>query len=162
VLFFFFKLPYKNSPLSDLILGNCLSVSDQGPIPKKNNEEQLLDWGAIYATHVFDEQVCLLTGFIDQLYDVCAPLRMRFVPDSTTPWMTVGLRDSIRERDAMNSRAVFNHAITCSVYPTMWKSVIVRLVVASPSYPSDFCPITIVSVLSKGIERLINGHRSSE
>jgi hypothetical protein len=29
--------------------------------------------------------------------------------------------------------------------------------VASPSCPSDFRPITIVSVLSKGFERLING-----
>jgi hypothetical protein len=36
---------------------------------------------------------------------VCVPLRRRFVPDSRTPWMTVGLRNSIRERDAMNSRA---------------------------------------------------------
>jgi hypothetical protein len=27
-----------------------------------------LDGGAIYATHVVDEQVCLLTGFIGQLY----------------------------------------------------------------------------------------------
>jgi hypothetical protein len=39
----------------------------------------------------------------------------------------------------------------------MWKSVIIRPVVASPSCPSDFRPITIVSVLSKGFERLING-----
>jgi hypothetical protein len=44
---------------------------------------------------------------------------------------------------------VFNHAITCSVFPTMWKSVM--------SYPSDFRPITIVSVLSMRFERLING-----
>jgi hypothetical protein len=48
---------------------------------------------------------------------------------------------------------VFNH-----VFPTMWKSVIVQPVAkdASPSCPSDFRPITIVSVLSKGFERLIN------
>jgi hypothetical protein len=45
----------------------------------------LLDWGAIYATHVDDEQICLLTGFIGHLYDVCVPLRRRFVPDSRTP-----------------------------------------------------------------------------
>jgi hypothetical protein len=53
---------------------------------------------------------------------------------------------------------VLNHAIRCSVFPTMWKSVIVRQVakVPSPSCPSDFRPITIVSVLSKGFERLIN------
>jgi hypothetical protein len=57
------------------------------------------------ATHVVNEQVCLLTGFIGQFYDVCVLLRRRFVPDSRTPWMTVGLRNSIRERDAMNSRA---------------------------------------------------------
>jgi hypothetical protein len=41
----------------------------------------LLDWGAIYATHVVDERVCLLTGFIGQLFEVCVPLRRRFVPD---------------------------------------------------------------------------------
>jgi hypothetical protein len=43
---------------------------------------------------------------------------------------------------------VFNHAITCSVFPTMWKSVIVRLVtkIASPSCPSNFRTITIVYV----------------
>jgi hypothetical protein len=54
---------------------------------------------------------------------------------------------------------VFNHAITCSVFPTMWKNVIVRPVakVATPSCPSDFRPITNVSVLTKGFERLING-----
>jgi hypothetical protein len=64
----------------------------------------LLDWGAIYATHVVDEEVCLLTGFIGQLYNVCVPLRRRFVPDSRTPWKTAGLHDSImicRERDAI-------------------------------------------------------------
>jgi hypothetical protein len=71
----------------------------------------MLDWHAIYATHVVDEQVCLLTGFIGQLYDVCVPLRRRFVPDSRTPWITVGLRDSIREQDAMNSRAPGFHAL---------------------------------------------------
>jgi hypothetical protein len=53
---------------------------------------------------------------------------------------------------------VFNHAFTCSVFPTMWKRVIVRPVAraTSPSCPSDFCPITIASVLSKGFEQLIN------
>jgi hypothetical protein len=61
----------------------------------------LLDWGAIYATHVVDEQVCLLTGFISHLYDVCVPLRWRFVPESRTPWMTAGFRYSIRLRDAI-------------------------------------------------------------
>jgi hypothetical protein len=68
--------------------------------------------GAIYATHVVDKQVCLLTGFIGQLYDVCVPLRQRFVPDSKTPCMTVDLCDSVRERDAMNSRAHGSHAVT--------------------------------------------------
>jgi hypothetical protein len=54
---------------------------------------------------------------------------------------------------------VFNHAISCSVFPTLWKNGIVRPVakVASPSCPSDFCPITIVSVWFKGFERLSNG-----
>jgi hypothetical protein len=70
----------------------------------------LLDWGAIYATHVVDEQVCLFSGLIGQLYDVYVPLRRRFVPDSRTPWMTVGPRDSIRVRNAMNSWAPGFHA----------------------------------------------------
>jgi hypothetical protein len=40
----------------------------------------------------------------------------------------------------------------------MWKSVIVRPVVkVASSCRSDFHPITIVSVVSKGLERLING-----
>jgi hypothetical protein len=54
---------------------------------------------------------------------------------------------------------VINHAITCSVFPTLWKSVIVWSVakVASPSCPSDFRSITIVSVLSERFVRLING-----
>jgi hypothetical protein len=60
----------------------------------------LLDWGVFYATHVVDEQVCLLTGFIGQLCDVCVPLGRRLVPDLRTLWITVGLRDSIRKRDA--------------------------------------------------------------
>jgi hypothetical protein len=38
-------------------------------------------------------------------------IRLRFVPDTRTPWMTVGLRDSIRKRDAMNSRAPGFHAV---------------------------------------------------
>jgi hypothetical protein len=50
----------------------------------------------------------------------------------------------------------FNHAITCSAFSTMCKSVIVQPV-AKVASPSDFHPITIVSVLSKGFERLING-----
>jgi hypothetical protein len=56
----------------------------------------LLYWSDIYTTHIVDEQVCLLTGFIGQLYDKCVPLRKIFDPDSRTPWMTVGLRDSIK------------------------------------------------------------------
>jgi hypothetical protein len=41
---------------------------------------------------------------------------------------------------------VFNYAITCSVFPTMWKSVIVRPVakVASPSCPSDYYCVCFV------------------
>jgi hypothetical protein len=75
----------------------------------------LLDWVAIYAIHVVDEQVCLLTGFIGQLYDVCVSLRRRFDPDSRTPWMTVGRRDSIRGQDAMNSMAPGFRAVKCRV-----------------------------------------------
>jgi hypothetical protein len=41
---------------------------------------------------------------------------------------------------------VLNHVITCSVFPTMWKSVIVRPVakVASPSCPSDYYCVCFV------------------
>jgi hypothetical protein len=70
-----------------------------------------LDWSAIYARHVVDAQVYLLTGFIGQLYDMFVSLRRRFVPDSRTPGMKVSLRDSIRDRDAMNSRVPGFHAV---------------------------------------------------
>jgi hypothetical protein len=45
---------------------------------------------------------------------------------------------------------VFNHAITSSIFPSMWKVAIVRPVakVGTPSGPSDFRPISVVSVLS--------------
>jgi hypothetical protein len=41
---------------------------------------------------------------------------------------------------------VFNSAITCSVFPTMWKCVNVRPVakVASPSCPSDYYCVCFV------------------
>jgi hypothetical protein len=44
----------------------------------------------------------------------------------------------------------FNHAITPSVIPSMWKVTIVRPVakVGTPSSPSDFRPISVVSILS--------------
>jgi hypothetical protein len=52
---------------------------------------------------------------------------------------------------------VFNHAITSSVFPSMWKLAIVRPVakVGTPSGPSDFRPISVVSVLSKTFERIL-------
>lgn len=55
-------------------------------------------------------------------------------------------------------RHIFNHAITCSVFPSSWKEVIVRPIakVSSPTSPSDFRPISITSVLSKAFERVIN------
>lgn len=55
-------------------------------------------------------------------------------------------------------RHIFNHAITCSVFPSSWKQVIVRPIakVSSPSNLSDFRPISITSVLSKAFERVIN------
>jgi hypothetical protein len=46
---------------------------------------------------------------------------------------------------------VFNHAITSSVFPTMWKSVIVRPVVKVAS-PSDYYCVCFV----EGFKRLIN------
>jgi hypothetical protein len=53
---------------------------------------------------------------------------------------------------------VFNHAITSSVFPSMWKVAIIRPVakVGTPSGPSDFRPISIVSVLSKAFERILH------
>jgi Reverse transcriptase (RNA-dependent DNA polymerase) len=55
-------------------------------------------------------------------------------------------------------RHVFNHAITCSVFPSSWKEVIVRPIakVSSPANLSDFRPISITSVLSKAFERIMN------
>jgi hypothetical protein len=38
---------------------------------------------------------------------------------------------------------VFNHAFTCSVFPTMWKSVIVRLV-AKVASPLDYYCVCVV------------------
>jgi Reverse transcriptase (RNA-dependent DNA polymerase) len=252
-------------------------------------QSALLDWDAIYLTPDVNEQVDVLTGFIAHLFEVCVPLRRKFVPDAGTPWMTLEIRDAIRQRDAMrrndpNHRVearrvtglircaaarlaernfdpalpsrvlwsnfrrmglckssdfsslglkaddfanffsnlptpsidvptipdrlvddgfsfrhvdadeclrafmgitsnavgldgisirflrvllpfilnhvlhVFNHAITCSVFPASWKQVIVRPVakVSSPSGLSDFRPISIVSVLSKGFERILH------
>jgi hypothetical protein len=122
--------------------------------------------------------------------------------------MTVGLRDSIRERDVMNSKAPgfpavkrrvaalikmaaarlaersFDPALPPKVHCSMdlcdWfdssslgisaddfvdffcdlfapQVMVPPDPVRLPSCPSDFRPITIVSVLSKGFERLING-----
>jgi hypothetical protein len=54
---------------------------------------------------------------------------------------------------------VFNHAITSSVFPSMWKVAIIRPVakVGTPSGPSDFHLITIVSVLYKAFKRIFHG-----
>jgi hypothetical protein len=43
-------------------------------------------------------------------------------------------------------------------FPSIWKVAIIRLVakVGTPSGPSDFCPISIVSVLSKAFERILH------
>jgi hypothetical protein len=60
-------------------------------------------------------------------------------------------------------RHIFNHAITCSVFPSSWKDVIVRPIakVSSPAGLSDFRPISITSVLSKGFERVLNDQLQS-
>jgi hypothetical protein len=50
---------------------------------------------------------------------------------------------------------VLNHAITSSVFLSMWKVAIVRPV-GTPSSPSDFCPISVVSILSKAFERILH------
>jgi hypothetical protein len=53
---------------------------------------------------------------------------------------------------------VFNHAITSSVFPSMWKMAIIRSVakVGTPSGLSDFRPIRNVSVKSKAFERILH------
>jgi hypothetical protein len=48
---------------------------------------------------------------------------------------------------------VFNHAITSSVFPSMWRVAIIPPV-AKVGTPSDFRPISIVSVLS--FERILH------
>jgi hypothetical protein len=58
---------------------------------------------------------------------------------------------------------VFNHAINSinsSVLLTMWKVANIQPVaqVGTPSGPSDFRPIIIVSVLSKAFERILHDH----
>jgi hypothetical protein len=55
---------------------------------------------------------------------------------------------------------VFNHVISHSVFPSMWKVAIIRPVakVGTPSGPSDFRPISIISVLSKAFERILHDH----
>jgi hypothetical protein len=53
---------------------------------------------------------------------------------------------------------VFNHAITSSVFPSMWKVAIIQPVakVGTPSGPSDFRTISFISVLSKAFERILH------
>jgi hypothetical protein len=53
---------------------------------------------------------------------------------------------------------VFNHAIISSVFPPMWKVAIISPVakVCTPSGPSEFRPISIVSVLSNVLERFLH------
>jgi hypothetical protein len=50
---------------------------------------------------------------------------------------------------------VFNHATTSFVFPSMWKVAIVRPV-AKVGTPSDFHPISVVSILSKAFERILH------
>jgi hypothetical protein len=53
---------------------------------------------------------------------------------------------------------VFTHAITSSVFPSLWKVAIIRPVVkvGTPSGLSDFRPISIVSVLAKAFESILH------
>jgi hypothetical protein len=53
---------------------------------------------------------------------------------------------------------VFNYAITSSVFPSMWKVANIRPVakVGTPSGPSEFRPISIVSFLSKAFEHILH------
>jgi hypothetical protein len=66
----------------------------------------LLDWGALYDTPDVDLQVSLLTDYINHLYRVCVPVRWKFVPDPRYPWMTLEIRDAIRQRDQMRTGTV--------------------------------------------------------
>lgn len=53
---------------------------------------------------------------------------------------------------------IFNHAITSSAFPSLWKMAIVRPVakIGSPKEVSDFRPISILCVFAKVFERLLN------
>jgi Reverse transcriptase (RNA-dependent DNA polymerase) len=66
-------------------------------------ETNRLDWAALYATSDVDRQVILLSDYVKRLYEVCVPIRRKFVPDPRTPWMNLEIRDAIRARDRLNS-----------------------------------------------------------
>jgi hypothetical protein len=61
----------------------------------------LAPWGLIYATADVDEQVSVLTDLVKGLYESCVPIRRRFVPDPSTPWMTLRIRNAIRDRNRL-------------------------------------------------------------
>jgi hypothetical protein len=51
---------------------------------------------------------------------------------------------------------VFNHGITSSVFPSMWKVANIWPVAKVGTHLSNFHPISIVSVLSKAFERILH------
>jgi hypothetical protein len=58
---------------------------------------------------------------------------------------------------------IFNHAITTSTFPALWKHAIVRPIdkKQSPSEPADFRPISILPVFAKAFERVLNDQISA-
>jgi hypothetical protein len=63
----------------------------------------LSDLDELYDTPDVDLQLSLLTDFVNQLYRVCFPVRWKFVPDPSYPWMTLEIRDAIRRRDQLDA-----------------------------------------------------------
>jgi hypothetical protein len=57
-----------------------------------------------------------------------------------------------------NVMHVFNQAITSPVFPSIWNVVIIRPVakVGTLGGPSEFHPISVVSILSKAFERILH------
>ena len=53
---------------------------------------------------------------------------------------------------------IFNHSLSTSVYPSMWKSAIVLPIkkLRNPSSPSDYRPISLLCSLSKVLEKLVH------
>ena len=57
---------------------------------------------------------------------------------------------------------IFNKSLTTGIFPTQWKTALVRPLnkIKSPSNPEDYRPISILPALSKGLERIVHSQMS--